>query len=80
MLFDQEATDAFFEDEDAISLSTEARTRLAKDGITSVLDLGLFYPKSLYNMRKTINYGKPGKAYIGEHSIIRLVTASEAIR
>ena len=67
MFFGQEATKDFFEDQDQMSLTPQARTRLAKDGITSVLDLGLFYPKSLYNMRKTINYGKPGKAYIGEH-------------
>ena len=80
MPFTPEATDAFFEDDTQMHLSPEARARLAKDGITSVMSLGHFYPDNIYRMRAAINYGKITKSYIGEHSIIRLVTAPEAIR
>jgi len=74
-------TKAFFEDQDQMSLTPQARTRLVRDGLISVLDLGKFEPKSLYEMRKTINHGAfPLQTYIGEHSIIRLVTTSHAIR
>jgi len=54
MPFDEEATDAFFEDEDQMSLTPEARARLAKDCITSVLSLGIYFPDNIHRMRATI--------------------------
>lgn len=76
--YDKAATKAFFKS--TMDLDDKITERLEKDGVTSVQCLREKYKPSWELLWETINKDRSIKEYFGEHSLQRLIKASEVVR